>query len=485
MGRIGDKLAELGLELPAPPAAPPGVVLPFKWVKVSGSYAYISGHGPLDGGDVLVRGKVGADVSPERGYEAARLTALSIFASLQEELGDLDRVTGWVKALGLVNCAPGFSGTPGRDQRVQRAGDRAVGGRRAPRALGDRGGGAAVRDVSGSRGNRGGVMTLETTAPDLFARYLDDLEVGDSFTTKGRTVTEADIVNFAALTWDTYPLHVDAEWASKTIFGERIAHGMLVLSFAAGLVPMQPGPIVAFYGMEKVRFFAPDQDRRHDPRARRAEGEGGARRHDGPRHVPPAGAEPARRDGLQVDHQGAAEATSGRLDGARRAEPADQAAARRAARARPSCCTRWSARYMDSPPEFMAMTGGQARRRCAQALFDSQERLIKLPIVAFLVEHPGVGPIIIDTGFHPSVATDPKQNLGRVLGRLYNIDMRPEQAISAQLREQKGIDPSDVRVAIMTHLHMDHASAISEFTSATYVLGRGRVARVPLRRASR
>jgi glyoxylase-like metal-dependent hydrolase (beta-lactamase superfamily II) len=89
------------------------------------------------------------------------------------------------------------------------------------------------------------------------------------------------------------------------------------------------------------------------------------------------------------------------------------------------------------------------------------------------VEHPGVGAIIIDTGFHPSVAVDPKQNLGPVYGRIYRIDMRPEQAIPAQLREQKGIEPQDVRVAIMTHLHMDHASAISEFTSATYVLGMG------------
>jgi enamine deaminase RidA (YjgF/YER057c/UK114 family) len=89
------------------------VVLPFKWVRVSEPYAYASGHGPLDGTDVLVRGKVGADVSPERGYEAARLTALSMLASLERELGDLDRVTGWVKLLGLVNCAPGFSGTPG------------------------------------------------------------------------------------------------------------------------------------------------------------------------------------------------------------------------------------------------------------------------------------------------------------------------------------------------------------------------------------
>jgi enamine deaminase RidA (YjgF/YER057c/UK114 family) len=113
LGRIRDRLDDLGLELPAPPSAPPGVELPFSWVRVSGAYAYVSGHGPLDGSDVLVRGKVGSDVTPERANEAARLTALSILASLQRELGDLDRVTGWVKALGLVNCAPGFSGTPG------------------------------------------------------------------------------------------------------------------------------------------------------------------------------------------------------------------------------------------------------------------------------------------------------------------------------------------------------------------------------------
>ena len=67
-GASADKLAELGLELPAPPSRRrPGVVLPFKWVRVSGGYAYVSGHGPLDGGDVLVRGKVGADVSPGAG----------------------------------------------------------------------------------------------------------------------------------------------------------------------------------------------------------------------------------------------------------------------------------------------------------------------------------------------------------------------------------------------------------------------------------
>ena len=113
MGRIDDRLSELGLSLPAVFAPPPGVEFRFSLVQLSERTAYVSGHGPLDGSEVLVRGRVGAEVTPEQGYEAARLTGLSILASLRQELGDLDRVRRWVKALGLVNCAPGFSGTPG------------------------------------------------------------------------------------------------------------------------------------------------------------------------------------------------------------------------------------------------------------------------------------------------------------------------------------------------------------------------------------
>ena len=112
MGRIEDRLAELGLELPRTFAAPPGVEFKFDLVRVSGAVAYVSGHGPMDGSEVLVKGKVGASVTVEQGYEAARLTTLSILRSLKDDLGELDRVTGWVKALGLVNCAPGFNLTP-------------------------------------------------------------------------------------------------------------------------------------------------------------------------------------------------------------------------------------------------------------------------------------------------------------------------------------------------------------------------------------
>jgi enamine deaminase RidA (YjgF/YER057c/UK114 family) len=111
-GEIRARMAELGLELPAMFAAPPGVKLSFDAVRFSGSHAYVSGHGPLDGTSVLMEGKVGAAVSVEQGYQAARLTALSMLATLDHELGDLDRVVSWVKALGFVNCAPGFNATP-------------------------------------------------------------------------------------------------------------------------------------------------------------------------------------------------------------------------------------------------------------------------------------------------------------------------------------------------------------------------------------
>jgi enamine deaminase RidA (YjgF/YER057c/UK114 family) len=112
MGAIDDRLGELGLALPAPMAAPAGVRLPFEVVRVHGGLAYVSGHGPLDGDRVLFTGRVGAEVSPEQAYAAARATGLSMLASLQRELGDLDRVAAWLKVLGLVRCAEGFDATP-------------------------------------------------------------------------------------------------------------------------------------------------------------------------------------------------------------------------------------------------------------------------------------------------------------------------------------------------------------------------------------
>ncbi len=82
--------------------------------------------------------------------------------------------------------------------------------------------------------------------------YFDDFHVGQEFITKARTVTEADVVNFAALSWDTNQLHTDVEYAKKTIFGERIAHGMLGIVIHSGLSQMlglMEGTILAFLEM--------------------------------------------------------------------------------------------------------------------------------------------------------------------------------------------------------------------------------------------
>ena len=82
-------------------------------------------------------------------------------------------------------------------------------------------------------------------------------EVGDEHTSQGRTVTEADLVAFAAQTGDWHPQHTDAEWAARSRFGGRIAHGMLVLSWAVGLVPFDPERVVALRGLDSVTFKRP------------------------------------------------------------------------------------------------------------------------------------------------------------------------------------------------------------------------------------
>src|SRR3954471_8177895 len=104
MPKIEARLEELGLVLPQPLQMPPGVTLPFPWVRVVGSRALFSGHGPThaDGSLAQPLGKVGAGVSVEQAYEAARLTGLAILGSLKRELGNLDRIAGWNRVFGMV-----------------------------------------------------------------------------------------------------------------------------------------------------------------------------------------------------------------------------------------------------------------------------------------------------------------------------------------------------------------------------------------------
>lgn len=114
MSKIRDRISALGLVLPEPLKTPPGVVLPFQFVRIVGSSAFVSGHGPTtgDGSLALPLGKLGRDLTVEQGYETARLAGLAILGSLARSLGDLDRIVAWTRVFGMVNSAPGFNRHP-------------------------------------------------------------------------------------------------------------------------------------------------------------------------------------------------------------------------------------------------------------------------------------------------------------------------------------------------------------------------------------
>ena len=104
---IAQRLDELGLVLP--PVFPPAGS--YLGCVVDDGLVYVGGHGPVNGGDII-RGKVGATVTLAQAQLAARMTALSILATLRAELGSLDRIERIVKVFGMVNVAPGFNQTP-------------------------------------------------------------------------------------------------------------------------------------------------------------------------------------------------------------------------------------------------------------------------------------------------------------------------------------------------------------------------------------
>jgi enamine deaminase RidA (YjgF/YER057c/UK114 family) len=110
---IEERLTELGLALPGELQLPPGLKIPFEWVRVRGRRAFVSGHGAL-GGDGTPAGPFGtvpSEVSLEDAQTSARLAALAVLRALKTALGDLDRVTAWLTVSGFVNADPGYPHT--------------------------------------------------------------------------------------------------------------------------------------------------------------------------------------------------------------------------------------------------------------------------------------------------------------------------------------------------------------------------------------
>lgn len=92
-----------------------------------------------------------------------------------------------------------------------------------------------------------------------------------------------------------------------------------------------------------------------------------------------------------------------------------------------------------------------------------------VPVPAFLVRHPSAGAILVDTGLHPSIATDGKENFGGMGARIGKPNLEPGEDVPAQLRKL-GLDPGEIPIVVMTHMHIDHTSAISEFPKSTFVV---------------
>ena len=113
MGTIENRLSDLGLVLPPPAPPPPGFTFSFAWARRSGTRVLLSGHGALapDGRPLGPFGRIPSEVSLEAGQEAARGAAVAMIGSLRAVVGELDRVSAWLMAWGVVNADPGYPQT--------------------------------------------------------------------------------------------------------------------------------------------------------------------------------------------------------------------------------------------------------------------------------------------------------------------------------------------------------------------------------------
>jgi N-acyl homoserine lactone hydrolase len=125
--------------------------------------------------------------------------------------------------------------------------------------------------------------------------------------------------------------------------------------------------------------------------------------------------------------------------------------------------------HVEWPRAMMVSPGGRMlSAKLLRAILTGKDT-VAVPVPAFLIRHPSAGAILVDTGLHPSIATDPSENFGSLAARFAKITLEPGEDVPSQLRK-RGIEPGEVPIVVMTHLHLDHTSAISEFPNSTFVV---------------
>ena len=126
---------------------------------------------------------------------------------------------------------------------------------------------------------------------------------------------------------------------------------------------------------------------------------------------------------------------------------------------------------VQSPRGFFENPGGRLRIPRMLGIGVPRSKWVWAPLPAYLITHPTAGPVLIDTAFHGSVSAKPAANLGRIMSRASRARVEPGRDIPAQLRE-RGIDALELETVVLTHLHFDHSSGISEYPGATFVLAK-------------
>ncbi len=120
-------------------------------------------------------------------------------------------------------------------------------------------------------------------------------------------------------------------------------------------------------------------------------------------------------------------------------------------------------------PRAFLETAGRFPTLSMLGIGTPKSKWLTIPIPAYLVHHPSAGPFLVDTGLHASVASKPAENLGRTIARYSRPEIESGQDLPAQLRA-RGVDPKAIKLVVMTHLHFDHSSGMSEFGGATFVI---------------
>ncbi|MDQ3729743.1 MAG: N-acyl homoserine lactonase family protein [Actinomycetota bacterium] len=125
--------------------------------------------------------------------------------------------------------------------------------------------------------------------------------------------------------------------------------------------------------------------------------------------------------------------------------------------------------WVTVPPAWLERAGNRTAQLRMLGIGTPRSRWLTIPCPSFLVTHPSAGPFLVDTGLHPSVTSKPTANLGRIATSYSKPNLEAGKDVAAQLRS-RGLDARDIKTVVMTHMHLDHTSAMSELGSSTFVL---------------